>query len=101
MRLKRAELKAACSSHVGLQAARVLTCTKPVCLQSMQQFEIVTCGVLEALYIVFASTFDGGAGLGGIAHLLQHLQHKSIVADDLLLGGVLVGHQLCVAAQVV
>ena len=67
----------------------------------MQQFEIVTCGILEALHIAFAGTFDGGTGLGGIAHLLQHLQHKSIVTDDLLLGGVFVGHQLCVAAQMV
>ena len=67
----------------------------------MQQFEIVSCGVLKALHIVFAGAFDGGAGLGGVAHLLQHLQYKGIVADDLLFGGVFVGHQLCVAAQVV
>ena len=54
----------------------------------MQQFEIVSCGVLKALHIVFAGAFDGGAGLGGVAHLLQHLQYKGIVADDLLFGGV-------------
>ena len=67
----------------------------------MQQFEIIPCGILEALHIAFTCAFDGGAGLGRVAHLLQHLQDKSIVAYDLLFGGIFIRHQLCVAIQMV
>ena len=67
----------------------------------MQQFKIISRGILETLHIAFAGTFDCGTGLGGVAHLLQHLQDKSIVAYDLLFGGIFIRHQLGVAIQMV